>query len=112
MRQSKGILISKIVYFKKIMRLNIFLILSCLLLISCESARYEYIDKKTRIKIVEDKGVVVKKSFQVYVSDMSKNIDDWYDAKKQDGKYVVSKKGLQQIELDAQTDSGGSDGGY
>ena len=54
----------------------------------------------------------MKKSFQVYVSDMSKNIDDWYDAKKQDGKYVVSKKGLQQIEMDAQTDSGGSDGGY
>ena len=94
------------------MNIKIIALLSLIFLVGCQSATYEYINKEVRYKIVEDKGTVVKKSLQIYVSDMSKNIADWYDAEKKNGEYVISKKGLQQIQLDAQNDSGGSDGGY
>ena len=94
------------------MMIRIIVIISFIFLVGCQTATYEYINKKVRYKIVENKGTVVKKSLQIYVSDMSRNIADWYDAEKKNGEYVISKKGLQQIELDAQNDSGGSDGGY
>ena len=63
MRQSKSILILKICVFSKYDETKDFVNYILSIFNKLPMPRYEYIDKKTRIKIVEDKGVVVKKKF-------------------------------------------------